>query len=99
MGVDDVEEDGDAETVCGIDEVFEVFGSTEARAGGEEGGDVVTEGAVVRMFLDGHDLDGVIACGVDAWENVACEFAVGVDAGFLTGHTDVCFVDEGGMDF
>lgn len=29
----------------------------------EEVGDVVTERAIVRMLLNGHDLDGVVAKG------------------------------------
>ena len=46
------------------------------------------------MFLDGHYLDGIIAVGGDAGQNVDTEFIVGSHAFALLGHTDVAFVDE-----
>ena len=66
VGVDDVQQDGEAEAVGGVDEVLEVLGRAEARGRGEEVRDVVAEGAVVGVLLDGHELDGVVAGAGDA---------------------------------
>ena len=46
------------------------------------------------MLLDGHDLDGVVAVGGDAWEYAVTELGVGADAFGLLGHADVALVDE-----
>lgn len=59
---------------------------------------MVAEGAVVGVFLDGHELDDVVAGGGDAGEDGFRELAVGVDAGFLAAHADVGFVDAWGVD-
>lgn len=95
VGVDEVDDDGDAGLVAGVDEVFEFFGGAEAGGGGEEAGDVIAEGGVVGVFDDAHDLEGVVAGVDDAGEGVFAEFVVGSDFGFFLGHADVGFVYDG----
>ena len=57
-------------------------------------GHVVAEGAVVGVLHDGHELDGVVAEGFDAGEDVGGELVVGADFFFFGGHADVGFVDS-----
>ena len=81
--VDEVDDDAQSESVGVVDESLEVVGGSEEVADGEEAGDVVAEGAVEGVLHDGHELDGVVAGGGDAGEDVAPEFVEGGDFGFL----------------
>ena len=85
---------GNALRVGLVDEGLELFGRTEAAAGGEEVADVVAEGAVVGMLLYGHYLYGVVAVSHDAGQHVGAEFVVGAHALVLLGHAYVALVDE-----
>ena len=98
VGMNEVDDDGDAGFVCGVDELFEFFGGAESGGGGVEVGDVIAEGAVVGVFHDAHELDGVVAGLNDAGEGVFAKFGVGADFGFFLCHADVGFVDEGVAD-
>ena len=95
VGVNEVDDDGDAGFMRGVDELFEFFGGAEAGGGGEEVGDVIAEGAIVGVFHDAHELDGVVAGLNDAGQGVLAKFGVGADFGFFLCHADVGFIDEG----
>ena len=45
----------------------------------KEVGDMVSEGAVVGMLLNGHDLDGVVAQRPDPGQHLSFELQVAVD--------------------
>ena len=92
--VHDVHDDGDAGSVSGIDERTQLVGGAEAAGGREEARHVVAERAVVRVLLDGHDLDGVVAVGGDARQHLGAEFVVAAHLFLLLSHADVAFVDE-----
>ena len=74
-------------------------GHALARDQGTEGayskevGDVIAEGAVVGVLLQGHDLDGVVAQLADAGQHGHAEVQVAVHARLLAGHADVALVD------
>ena len=97
--VHDVQQDGDAHAVGGVDEFFEVFGVAVAGGGGEEGVDLVAEGGVVGVFHHRHQLDGVVSQVSYPGEGVLGEFFVGCDFGLRGGDADVGFVDAGGGGF
>ena len=59
----------------------------------KEIGDMVSEGAVVGVLLQGHDLDGIVAQLADARQHGHTEVQVAVHARLLTGHADVALVD------
>ena len=46
------------------------------------------------MFLDGHNLDGVITVGDDARQHVHTEFLVSADALAVLGHANVALIDQ-----
>jgi len=56
--VDDVEDDSEAELVCGIDEGAEIVGMPVNASGSVDGDAVVAPVAVAGEIADGHDLDG-----------------------------------------
>ena len=55
---------------------------------------MVTETAVVRMFLNRHDLDAVVSCFDDAGQDVILEFGVSADFFGVLRHTDMTFINE-----
>ncbi len=55
--VDDVQDDGEAAPVRGVDEPLESLGAAVARLGRVEGHAVVAPVAIARELGDGHDLD------------------------------------------
>jgi len=98
VGMDNVHEDGDAESMGGVDEVAEVIGRAAAGAGGEVVRDVVAERAVVGMLRDGHELDDIVAEAGEARKDVIGEFPIGSNAVFFGGHANVGLVNAGGFD-
>jgi len=61
MRMYDVHDDAQSQAVGFVDELLERFGSTETGRRREKTGHVVTERPVVGVFLNGHDLNGVVA--------------------------------------
>ena len=94
VGVDDIHDDGDALLVGRINEFLEFFGSSESAGGSEEGAHMIAEGAIVRMLLNGHNLDAVVAVLDDARQHIVFELAVGAHFLGVLSHSDVALVDE-----
>ena len=61
MRLDKIHDDAQAEAMRRINEFLQFVRRSEKVADGEEIRDMVTEGAVERMLLNGHQLDGVVA--------------------------------------
>ena len=55
---------------------------------------MVAEGAIVRMFLYGHDLYAVVAVGYDARQHVLPELVVGTNLLRILSHAYMALVDE-----
>ena len=77
-----------------VDEGFELFGRTETGRSGEEIRHMVTERTVIRMLLDSHYLDAVIAEISDTRQDVLTELLVGRYFLCISRHTDMALVDE-----
>ncbi len=58
---------------------------------------MVTEAAVIGVLGDSHQLNGIVAVGLDAGEHLLPELIVGMDAFFFTSHAHVGFVDQRGF--
>lgn len=54
MAVNNIEKDGEAQAMSRIDKALEVFRSSVAGRGSEEGGDLVAERCIVRVLHDCH---------------------------------------------
>ena len=94
VGMHDVHNHGNAAAVGVIDETFQLVGRAEAARSGVEARHVVAERPVVWVFLNRHNLDGVIAVFFDARQHVDAEFLIGAYAFLVLAHADVAFVDE-----
>ena len=76
MAVHEVHNDLETSCVSGIDERLQFVGRTEATTGCEEARYMVAKGAIVRMLLDSHDLNGIIPEINDARHNLLLELTV-----------------------
>ena len=54
---------------------------------------MVAKRAVVGVFLERHDLNGIVAKLADAGQHGHTEVQVAVDPGLLAGHADMALVD------
>ena len=88
---------GYASRMCGVHQCLELLGRAETARRSEEVADMVAERAVIRVFLNGHNLYGVIAVGCDARQHEFAELVVGAHAFALLRHAYVAFVYEQGL--
>mmetsp|Transcript_100425 Transcript_100425/g.281407 ORF Transcript_100425/g.281407 Transcript_100425/m.281407 type:complete len:291 (+) Transcript_100425:1776-2648(+) len=93
VGVHQVHEHDDAEAVRGVHEQLQLLRRSLPAGGGEEGGDVVAEAAVVGVLRDGHELDAIVAHALDPGQDVAREVGVGRHLRLAGRHADVSLVD------
>ena len=91
-----VDHDRNPRPVRGVHQPLELLGCPETRAGGEEIGHLIAERAVVRVLLDGHELNGVVTRRGDAGEDAIGELLPGADLFLLLRHAGVDFVDQRG---
>ena len=94
VAVHDIHNDGYPLSVGVVHQGFELFGRAKSGAQGKEIGDLVAEGAVVRVLLQGHDLDGIVTQGLDLGKNVFAEFFKRAHFLLLRGHANVALVNE-----
>ena len=66
VGVDHVQQHPDSHGMGSIDQVFQVLGPTEPAGRGKEIGYLITEAAVIGVLHDGHELNGIVAVGLDS---------------------------------
>ncbi len=96
VAVDDVHDYGYAALVGVVDEFLEFFWSAETARGSEEARHMVAERAVIRVFLNGHDLNCIVAVALDTGQDVASELLVCADTLFFLRHAYVAFVYQQG---
>ena len=94
MRVNDIHNDSYAILMGCINERLEFLWGSETAAGSKEAANVVTEGSVVRMLLDSHDLNAVVTILYDTWQHVFLEFRVGAHLLGILSHAYVALVDE-----
>ena len=93
MAVHEVHDDLHTASVRVVDERFEFVRCTETAGSSEEIRYVVSERAVVRVLLDGHDLHAVIAQFLNTRQHIATELLVRVHFLLLGTHADMALVD------
>ena len=76
MAVHEVHDDLDTRCVSSIDERLQFVGRTEATTGCEEARYMVAKGAIVRMLLDSHNLNGIIPEVNDTGKDLLLELTV-----------------------
>ena len=76
MAVHEVHNDLETSCVSCVDERLQFVGRTEAAARCEEARYMVAKGAIVRMLLNGHDLNGVVSEVNDTGKDLLLELTV-----------------------
>ena len=94
MAMHEVHDDMHSTTVGIIDEGFEFIGRSETAAGSKEIRYMVSEGSVIRVLLNGHNLHAVIAQLIDTRQHITTELLVRIHFLFLGTHADMALVDE-----
>mmetsp|Transcript_40311 Transcript_40311/g.126894 ORF Transcript_40311/g.126894 Transcript_40311/m.126894 type:complete len:704 (-) Transcript_40311:165-2276(-) len=94
VGMNNIKKNRDSHAVSSVDEALQGVRITASRRRGEEVCNVITEGSIVRVLLDSHELNGVVAQALDTWKNTLTEQIVRVDVGLsLRRHSNVCLVN------
>ena len=96
VAVHDVHDDREAVGMRFVDELLQVFRRPKAGRGGKEAAHVITERTVIRMFLYGHDLDGIVSFLHDARQDFLAELVVRAYFFFVRAHADMAFVNHEG---
>ena len=94
VAMHDVHDHSQAERMGVVDEVLQLFRGAEARGSGEETADMIAERAVIRVLLNGHDLDGVVSIVSHARQDVDPEFLERPRLLFLRSHAYMALIDE-----
>ena len=93
MAMHEVHDDMHTSAVSIVDEGFEFIRRTEATAGRKEIRYMVSEGAVVRVLLDSHDLHAVITQLIDTRQHITTELLVRIHFLLFGTHADMALVD------
>ena len=95
VGMHQVHEHGQPHAVGGVDEGLEIFGRAEAGGRGEKAGDVVSEGSVVWMLLNSHELYCIVSGLYDSGKYTLTKFFVCSNFFIFSGHTNMSFINDG----
>ena len=96
MGVDDVHDYRDSKRMCLIHEPLELFRGTEAGTESEKIADLIPEGPIVGMLLQGHNLQSIVTKPVHTRENHCAEVIETCNLLLLGTHAYVALIDERG---
>lgn len=76
MRVDYVNDDEQTHAMGLVNQILEVVRGALARARGKVARHMVAERSIVRVLLDCHELNAVVATLFNVWKNLIGEFAV-----------------------
>ena len=93
--MNDVHDHSYPQTVSLIHQFLELFGSSESRTERKEIGNLIPERSIVRVFLQSHDLDDIVAQGSYPRKHVLAELGESGHLLLLRRHPDMAFVDQG----
>ena len=92
--VNDVHYHCDAQSVSFVHKGLELFRSAKTGTEGIEIGHLIAERSIVRMFLEGHYLEGVISQIGHLRQHIQAEFLKCSDLFLFRCHTDMAFIDK-----
>lgn len=90
----DIHDDGNVHLMCRINELFQFFRCTETGRRCKETGYMISETAIVRMLLNGHNLNTVVSVFRDTRKHVLTELVVRTHLFRILCHTDVTLVNH-----
>ena len=93
VGVHQIQQYTDAHLVSLVYQVFQIIRLSKPGTGCKEICDLVAKASVIRVFHNGHKLNGVVACFLDVLQRDVRKFPIGTDAAFFLRHTHMSFID------
>ena len=97
MAVYDIHHHGDSHGVSLIDERLQLLGCAKTTAGSKEVAYMITETAIIRMFLYSHYLYAIVTLLSHTRQYIVAEFHIRAHLLLILSHTDMAFVDEQGI--
>ena len=94
MRVNNIHYYSNPQSVSSINQFFELFRSTETRRSRKETRYMVAKATVIRMFLNGHNLNTVVTSFCYTRKNLFTELTVSSNFFFLLSHTDMAFINK-----
>ena len=94
MGMHHIQQHGDVQAVRLVNQVLQILRRAETGGRSEKGGNVIAEGAIIGMLLDGHQLDGIVAQFGNAGENFIRKLPVRMHALLFPAHAHMRLVNE-----
>src|ERR1700744_3184290 len=79
--------------MCGIDQLFQIFGRAIATTGGKETSYLISEACVVCVLHNSHQLNRVVTQIFDSGQHILSEFLVRADTLFWSGNADMSLID------
>ena len=80
--------------MSGIDQCFQFVGSTKTGRSSKKAGYMIAETSIIRMFLNGHNLDTVIPFFSDTGKYFLAEFVISAHFFLPLCHSDMTFINQ-----
>ena len=68
--MNDIDDDAQTELMRRIDQLFEIVGRAKTRTNRKKIRHVIAKTTIIRMFLNRHQLNRVVAGFFDTWQNI-----------------------------
>ena len=94
MRMDNIHNNGNTHLMSSIDQCFQLIGSTKAGRSCKKAGNMITKTTIIRMFLNSHNLNTVIAFLRYTRKYFFAEFIVSTNLFLPLCHSDMTFINQ-----
>ena len=92
--MDNIHNDGNTVLMSCVDKFLQLLRCSKTRTWCKERTDMITERAIIRMFLDSHDLDTVVSILNNARQHIVLEFGIGAHLFGILSHSYMALINE-----
>ena len=82
-----------AHTMSSINQFHQLFGSTETERGSKQIGHLIAKRAIIRMFLNGHQLYCIVTQIFNPRQHIFLELPIGRDFLLFGRHAHMCLIN------
>ncbi|EJX08615.1 membrane protein [gut metagenome] len=94
MTLNHIHNHGNAILMRLINQLLQIFWRTETTGSSKETADMVTKTAIIRMFLQCHNLQAVVTLFNDTRQDIFSKFIIGTYLFGILSHTDMAFINQ-----
>ena len=94
MTMYDIHNHSNPHTMSLVYQLFQFFRRTKTGRCGKKTADMITERTIIRMFLNSHNLNGIISFLRNTGQHHTTEFVVTANFLFIRSHTDMTFINH-----